>query len=88
MAKAAKIFCRRNTAGSSDVYTVPNGKFVVANLYMPGNNAGNGLLIDGVMAIQGAPLSTPGLAFPAGTTLQIQVVTGTGGVLTGFEYDV
>lgn len=86
MAKVAKIFCKQHNTGSSTIYTVPINKFIIANLVTAG--AGSTLAVNGDDTLTGTPISASGMVFPAGTTLQLKVTSGVGGLLTGFEYDV
>lgn len=86
MAKDAKIFCRQSGVGDSNVYTVPLGKFVVANASWSGSNAGNSLRVDGATVLAVQSRSEKGLVFPAGTAFGLQMSNGSG-VISGFEYD-
>ena len=88
MAKVAKIFCKQGGTGNSAVYTVPANKYAIANLAMQGTNSSTGLRVNGDETLVGGNVFASGMVFPAGTTLQLQVASGTGGILTGFEYDV
>lgn len=92
MAKAAKIFATQSGSGTSTVYTVPVGKYVVFSIFNSSGSTGCSLIINSVpIAVRGAGSDVEGnlkgVVAPAGTTIGI-TLSGGAAIITGFEYDV